>query len=316
LAKKLKILRLSYTPPNYKYSNDASVFKELSKQADVVFLDFVKIKDPFTIDTRISELLKKHNFDLILKNYVGPSVRTLKMKPLHEYGIPIFVSAGDCHTRLQSPDLLKRSNHHKFNTIIVNNNSTVSCFKDYFDRDMDYIWLPWSYNPKVHKDYNIGKTHDISLPASRLKIAIRQQIHQYLLKNSSWKYTWIGKLTPAEYSKKISQCKIGVSTCQIEHRQIYKGKFIGMTFTKYYEIPMSGALHIGQEGGDVEELGFIDGENVVMFNTFEEFKDKFKFYLNNEKERLRILKNSRKHVKPMTYENRIKEFLVEVRKRI
>ena len=314
MAEKLKILRLSYTPPNPRYSNDASVFNELANQADVVFLDFVKIKNPNTIDKQIAELLKKHNFDLIYKNYVG-SVKTMKMKPLHEYGIPIFVSSGDCHTRLQSQDYNRKSNYHKFNTIIVNNGSTISCFKDYFDRDMDYIWLPWSYNPKIHKDYKTSKVYDVSIPASHLKIAIRKKIHDYLERDPC-RYTLIRGLQPLEYSKKISQCKIGVSTCQIEHRLVYKDKFVGMTFNKYYEIPMCGALHIGQEGSDAKELGFVDGENIVMFNTFEEFKDKFKFYLDNEKERLRILKNARKLVSPMTYKNRIEQFLVEAKKKI
>ena len=314
MAKKLKILRLSYTPPDHRYSNDGSVFSELANQADVVFLDFVKIKDPATIDKRIEELLKKHSFDLIYKNYVGPSVNTLKMRPLHEYNIPIFVSSGDCHTRLQSPDINRRSNHHKYNVIIVNNKSTIPCFKDYYDRDMDYVWLPWSYNPKIHKDYGTNKIYDASIPASSLKVDIRRRIHNYL--ESVCNYTLIRKLSPVEYSKKLNQCKIGVSTCQIEHRLFYKGTFVGMTFNKYYEIPMCGALHIGQKSGDAKELGFVDGENIVMFSTFEEFKDKFKFYLNNEKERLRILKNSRKLVSPMTYKNRVEQFLVEARKKL
>jgi hypothetical protein len=314
VAKKLKILRLSYTPPDHRYSNDNSVFTELSRQADVVFLDFVKLKDPVMIDRQISELVKEHRFDLIYKNFVK-SINTLKMRPLHEYKIPVFVSSGDCHSRLLGSVYNEKSNYHKYNGIIVNNGSAIPCFKDYFDRDMDYIWLPWSYNPKFHKDYKTKKIYDASIPASSLKIAIRKKIHNYL-QSDSCIYTWIGGLSPTEYGRRIGQCKIGISTCQIENKLSYKGKFIGMTFTKYYEIPMCGALHIGQESGDARELGFVDSENIVMFNTFEEFKEKFKFYLNNEKERLRILNNSRKHISPMTYRNRIEQFLLRIREKI
>ena len=60
MAKKLKIMRLSYTPSDQRYSNDKSVFDELHRQADVVFLDIVKLKDPAVIDGRISKLVEKY----------------------------------------------------------------------------------------------------------------------------------------------------------------------------------------------------------------------------------------------------------------
>lgn len=314
MVEKLRILRLSYTPFDHRYSNDKSVFNELHKQADVVFLDIVKLKDAAKIDAQISELVKKHSFDLIYKNFVG-SVDTLKMRPLYEYGIPVFVSSGDCHTRLQSSLYNQKSNYHRFDVIIVNNRSTVSCFKNYFDRDMSYVWLPWSYNPEFHRDYNVHKEYDVSIPAGHIRIAMRKSIHDYL-KSDPCKYTWIKGLSPQEYGKRINQCHVAVSTCQVEHRLIYKEEYIGMTFTKYYEIPMCGALHIGQRSSDAERLGFVSGENVVMFDTFEEFKDVFRFYFDREKERLRIIANARKHVEPMTYENRVKRFLLTARKYI
>ncbi|KKN60594.1 hypothetical protein LCGC14_0530340 [marine sediment metagenome] len=315
MDRKLKILRLSYTPPNARYSNDQSVFDELHKQADVIFVDIVKLKDPALIDKKIAALIKKHDFDFIYKNFVGPSVDSLKMRPLYEYGIPTVVSSGDCHTRLTNSIYNDRANHHKFDVILVNNGSTISCFKDYFDRDMNYIWIPWSYNTAIHRNYGESVKYDTCIPASNFKINIRKKINKYL-SASKYNHIMIKGLSPMGFSKRINQCKIGVSTCQIEHRWFYKKTFVGMTFTKYYEIPMCNALHIGQKSGDAENLGFIDGENIVMFETFEEFKDKCDFYLNNEKGRLRILKNARKHVEPMTYENRMKEFLVRAKKLI
>jgi hypothetical protein len=285
------------------------VFEELHKQADVVFVDIVKLKSPSVIDDEIALLVKKHNFDFIYKNFVGPSVNSLKMKPLYEYGIPVFVSSGDCHTRLTNSMYNERANHHKFDVIIVNNGSTIPCFKDYFDRDMNYIWMPWSYNPSIYKDHGEAVIYDTSIPASNFKIGIRKKIHNYL-SSSSYKHVLIKGLSPTNFGRKINQCKIGVSTCQIENRCFYKNTFIGTTFTKYYEIPMCNTLHIGQRSGDAENLGFVDGENIVMFDTFEEFKDKIDFYLKNENERLRIIETAIKYVKPMTYENRITKFLM------
>lgn len=309
----LKILRLSYVPRTERYSNDAGVFDELHRQADVTFVDIVKLRQPAIINNEIARLIKNNNFDFIYKNFVGPSVDSLKLRPLHEYGIPVFVSSGDCHTRLTNQIYNDRANHHKFDVIIVNNKSTIEPFKDYFDRKMSYIWLPWSYNSAAHKDYGEAKEYEVCFPTGSLWRPTRVAFHDYLVK-SPYKYIHLHSLPPADFARAINKCNIGISTCQRPDRLYYKKKFIGMTFNKYYEIPMSGALHIGQRGVDTEDMGFIDGENVVMYDTFEEFKDKLAFYNKNESERLKILEASIKHVKHMTYENRIKNFLEEAKK--
>lgn len=312
----LKILRLSYVPRTERYSNDAGVFDELHRQANVTFVDIIKLRQPAIIDNKIAKLIKNNNFDFIYKNFVGPAVDSLKLRPLHEYGIPVFVSSGDCHTRLTNQIYNHRANHHKFDVIIVNNKSTIEPFKDYFNRGMNYIWLPWSYNPVNHKDYGQDKKYDVCFPVGQHKyVPMRSKLHNYLTE-SSYKYRWIHGLPPADFGRAINQCKVGISTCQKDERLYYKGKFIGMTFNKYYEVPMCGALHIGQRSVDAEDLGFVDGKNVVMFDTFDEFKDKLDFYLKHDNERLRIIEASRKHVEPMTYKNRIKEFLETARKLI
>lgn len=313
--KKLKILQLSYVPHSERYSNDAAVFEELGKQANVVFVNLRPLRKPLgAIEARIDELMEEHTFDLIYKNFMGETINSLKMRPLCEYGLPVFISSGDCHTRLTNDIYNERANHHEFDVIIVNNKSTIEPFKDYFDRKMNYIWLPWSYNPEAHLDYGQKKKYDVCFPVGQHKhVPMRSRIHKYLTE-SSHEYRWIHGLPPAEFGKRINQCKVGVSTCQKDERLYYKGKFIGMTFNKYYEIPMCGTLHIGQRSADAEDLGFVDGKNVVMFDTFEEFKDKLNFYLKHDGERLRIIEASRKHVEPMMYKNRIKKFLEDARK--
>jgi len=309
---KLKILRLSYIPKNENYSNDGFVFQQLDKQTNVVFINMSNLKTPVLIDATIKEMMNKHNFDFIYKNFMGTEVDTTKMKPLHKWGPPVFISSGDCHSRLLNPMYNDRANHHKFTGIIVNNKASIPCFQDYFDRDMHYIWLPWSYDPNTHKDYGQKKIYDTTIPAGSLRIALRQKIHAYL-KSNKYSYKWIKGLKPYKYAMRINQSKIAISTCQIENKLYYKDTFIGMTFNKYYEIPMCGTLHIGQRSADVESLGFIDDYNMVMFDTFDECIEKVEYYLLHKVERNRIIQNAITHVKNMTYENRIKDFLIQVK---
>ena len=152
----MRILRLSYKPKNSHYSNDKYFFEELSKQADVYFLN-INNKNPKTIQKKIDKLVLKYNFDLIYKSYMGNGFDSLNIKPLHTYGIPIVISAGDCHTRLNESRLNTISNYHKFDALIVNNKSTIESFNKYFDRKLSYIWIPWAYNPSIHKDYYLKK---------------------------------------------------------------------------------------------------------------------------------------------------------------
>jgi len=311
---KLKILRLSYNVPNKRYSNDGSVFDQLDKQADVTFINMPGRK-PSDVDKDIKQALKTTKYDFIYKNFIKVNkLDTSKMRPLCEWGLPVFVSSGDCHTRFLSQFYNEKSNYHKFNVIIVNNKSTIPHFKKYFDRDMEYIWLPWSYNPEIHKDYKLPKIYNSSIPASYFGIEIRKVIRAYLEKSS--KYTKCKGLEPIEYAKRINQCKIAVSTCQKNELQWKDDKFMGMTFNKYYEIPMCGTFHLGQRSADAEDLGFEDDKNIAWFDTYREFISKFQYYLKNEKKRNKILLEARKLIKPMTYENRIKIFLEDAKKLI
>jgi len=321
----MKILHLGYTPKDEKYSNDGSVFEELSRQAEVTFLDIFRMRDSKVIDEAIASEFENKSFDLIYTNFI--KVDLLSLRPFHEYGPPVVISVGDCHTRLINDILNSCSNHHKYDGIVVNNGSTIPCFKDYFDRDLRFFWMPWAYNPKIHYDRGLAKTMDICIPASNLKIDLRNKIHIWLssyrkvvingrLRRSQYSYSQIKGLSPEEYATRIGRCRIGVSTCQVQEKSgeschFYKGQWIGMTFTKWYEIPMCGTLHIGQRGGDAKALGFVDGINSVMFDTFSEFQDKVLFYMNDEQSYRRVLESSQEHIRPMTYKNRVRNLLKE-----
>jgi hypothetical protein len=53
-----------------------------------------------------------------------------------------------------------------------------------------------------------------------------------------------------------------------------------MTTPKYFEIAASGALLLGQKTGDMDRLGFVDGENCVLFDK-SDFEMKSRAYLKD-----------------------------------
>lgn len=316
--RKLRILLITEYIINPHYSNDRFFQEELQRQADITFLN-TKGKNPKELENIINKLLAQQKFDIIYK-YFNKRFPSTEMKPLSTYGIPVLYSSGDCHSRLSNDLYRIKVDYHGIGNIIVNNKSTITLFKEYFAKKMNFIWIPWAYNPKVHKDYGYKKKWNIVIPAGNFRIPIRKRIRDYLL-NSEYKFLDIfykaiyGSISPINYAKLINKCKFAVSTCQHDSVQIINNRYIGMTFPKYFEIPMCNTLHIAQRSADSEDLGFKDGVNIVLFDTFKEFKEKLHYYMRNQEKTGTIIKNSINVVKNNhTYENRVSQFLINAKR--
>ena len=86
-----------------------------------------------------------------------------------------------------------------------------------------------------------------------------------------------------EHSKAVSQSKINLNFTE------------GGTSDRTYKVLASKGFLLTEPWPNMEE-DFTIGEDLVIFNTVNELKEKISYYLNNEKERLRIAENGFKTV--------------------
>jgi hypothetical protein len=317
--KHVTILRLSYEPFNSHYSNDRSFFHALDQHARVYFVNLATLS-PDKAQSKIERIIKKTQIDFIYKSYMKNRFDSLKLHPLHDYGIPTVWSVGDCHSRISDLRFKSVIHHHKPDGLIVNNKSAIPHLTSFIEYPMKYIWIPWAYNPKFNHPYGLSKNFDVTIPAGNFKIPIRQAIHGRLKNDPSIRYQSIfaeskyGAISFREYSKIISDNLIAISTCQHDDKQhAPDGSFIGMTFTKWFEIPMCGTLHIGQRSADCHELGFENHVNAVMFDSVDEFAEKFKYFLAHPQEQRRIITNARELIRDEhTYSRRALSLIREM----
>lgn len=86
-----------------------------------------------------------------------------------------------------------------------------------------------------------------------------------------------------EHSKSVSQSKINLNFTE------------GGTSDRTYKVLASKGFLLTEPWPNMEE-DFTIGEDLVIFNTVNELKEKISYYLNNKKERLRIAENGFKTV--------------------
>lgn len=313
----MNLLYLGYVPKGHVYSNDFWFFDELGKQANVTFVNLVDQKTK-EIDRKIEKIIASNKIDAVYKNFMKGDFNSLYMKPLSRFGLPTIISSGDCHTRLTDGRYKALVEYHNFSAVMVNNQSVVKHFKKYFNNAIAYIWVPWAYNPSVHRDYGLAKKWQTTIPAGNFVIPIRRKIRDKLVESEInhldvWFHRRKRGYSPKKYSRLINQCEIAISTCQQDELQFYENDFIGMTFTKYFEVPMCNSLHVSQRSADCELLGFRDGKNVVLFDTVEECLDKVRYYLDRKREAERIISASIEHVKDRhAIKARVSKFLEDI----
>ena len=94
-----------------------------------------------------------------------------------------------------------------------------------------------------------------------------------------------------DYAKKVNSCKIWLATLASH----------GDVTPRYYEIMSSNTLLFCEEPHELYKDILIDGENCVTFKSdLSDFESKLEYYLNNEKERKKIIENGIKFSKQNT----------------
>ena len=104
---------------------------------------------------------------------------------------------------------------------------------------------------------------------------------------------------------KINQSKIFVTG-----NNLYNS--LNMKFT---EVMSCGTLLLANKPEDLDDVGFKNGEHLVIYNSLKDLKNKIKYYLKNEKEREGIAQNGMKLVREKhSNEVRIQEITEIIKK--
>jgi hypothetical protein len=151
------------------------------------------------------------------------------------------------------------------------------------------------FNQAQEKEYDIGFSgamHAANLyPEGEFKNKnIRLKIKLILDNKENTNVYWKGSDSFDEsrihnyndYAKKVNTCKIWLATLASH----------GDVTPRYYEVMASNTLLFCEEPHESYKDILIDGENCVTFKSdLSDFESKLDYYLNNEKERKRIIKN-------------------------
>tara|TARA_R110002153_G_scaffold1395_1_gene7185 strand:- start:9343 stop:10296 length:954 start_codon:yes stop_codon:yes gene_type:complete len=165
------------------------------------------------------------------------------------------------------------------------------------------LLFPYGYYPHLFKQrHDIPKIYDIGFsgalhqnklypegefPSQNLRLEIKKQLDEIedveVFWKSSDKFETARIHDNEEYAKTINRSKIWIAT-NASH---------GDVTPRYYEILGSGTLLFCEEIHESYKSVLKDGYNCVSFKTdLSDFKEKLRFYINNDTERNRIVNNA------------------------
>lgn len=253
----------------------------------------------------IHDILKTTNLnpDFILINDMKHT-RSPQITGLSSLQIPFGIIMHDIHYRKE-----ERKRY------IIKNKVTkiFSIYRDAFYRDFsefkDYMyWLPHFVNTEIFTDYGLCKRNDILLMgAISHHYPLRQKMRFYFRRRKGFVYrphpgysnigarSYFGE----KYAREINRSKIFITDDSILHYPLIK----------YYEVLACNTLLLAPTNKEIEDLGFIPGVHFVDIDE-NNFAEKVDYYLEHEKERLKIAEAGYKmvHSRHSTF-HRVRQFL-------
>ena len=86
------------------------------------------------------------------------------------------------------------------------------------------------------------------------------------------------------------------SSIQNQALSYYNNHFIGSCFSKNLEIMGCKSCLVTKRFGDVDDFGFKDKENCILYENMKDFIEKFNYYITNKEELNKIIDNGYKLV--------------------
>jgi len=148
-------------------------------------------------------------------------------------------------------------------------------------------WLPFSVDTNIYKKTDLAKVYDvITSSTSRADIYPNRIPVKQLVKSMNLKAV-TGRVTHGEYVRYINKSKIAIISTNVFNSP-------NMKFT---EFTSCGTFVLADKPQDFDELGFKDGEHLVLYKDISDLKDKIKYYLNHDEEREEIAINGMNFVR-------------------
>lgn len=255
----------------------------------------------------INDILKQIKFtpDFILINDLMP-VHCPSITGLSSINIPLGMIIIDLHSHIGEQKKFIDENNVKYLFSICRD-----AFKIFYPEYLDkMIWFPHFVNTNIFKDYKLNKDidyllmgaiHDYYYPL-RSKIFEIMKDEPGFLYHPHPGYTFSvepNKYVGEKYAREINRAKIFITEDSIYHYPI----------KKYYEVLACNTLLIATASKELEDLGFIPGENFVAINE-DDFLSQARYYLSHEKEREEIaIKGYEMVRKRHSAQKRVSEFV-------
>jgi hypothetical protein len=295
---KLKIVMLSKNQI-YKRNWGRELFKlDMSKYHDVLF--FGKGYRGTTSFNIPSILKKVDKTDLIFSSVFSYASmfsgfdQIINIPKVHwevDYVLPKNSYPGTIH--VQNP-FYHRS---KFDLMFGVTKRMVNDMKDNKTAKKIY-WLPFSVSTDKYKNLNLERDIDVmSVFLVKNYLYPKRSYLQKVIKSLPFK-TFTDYVIHEQYINTLNRSKIFVTS-----NNIY-----GSLNMKYTEIPACGTLLFANVPEDLNDVGFKDGENIIIYKNWKDLKSKIRYYLKNDNERQEIANNGMKLVTTKhSNEVRIKE---------
>lgn len=272
----MRILLLSPNQIN-RYNWGHQLFRdEIGRQHDVVYYGEGY---PNYGTTEVSKIIKAYGqFDLVLTyglRYSMPfeGMGNIKVKKAHIV-IDLFPPhpagyVGGMHTRYK-PFIHK----NKYDIMFYRQRVQANYLKEIGCMALAY-WLPFSVDINRYKKLDLLKIHDIITSATTRSDIYpnRKKVNAILKKMKLRSVT--GRIEHDAYIRSINQSKIAIISTNVFNSP-------NMKFT---EFTSCGTFVLADKPADFDELGFKDGEHMVLYKDLEDLQDKIRYYLKHEKER-------------------------------
>lgn len=246
------------------------------------------------------------HYDIAWGNGLAPNIQGLG-----ELDIPKGCFVIDLHW---SPnDRIRYFKDNKIDLIFsVSKHPFLQVFPQYEEQ---MVWLPWSINPHVYKNWGKEKDIDYLLMglvyvklSSESSYEMPQKIPpkgRYAFRDAVFEQMWDQDgfvfhphpghraqandlIVHEKYAKELNRAKI-FFTCGS------RSKTGAYAVLKFFEAPACNTLLLAEKNAEIEELGFIDGVNYVAC-TEENVLEKAAYYLLNEQKREEIVTNGYKMI--------------------